>query len=88
MKKLLLTTSVLAISAISLATSAHTQQSSRSFYDSRGHFSGSASTHGNNTALRDRSGHFSGSVIRNNDGSTSLYNSRGHFVGSTRRSKP
>lgn len=74
--------------AVVAASAAHAQQqSSRAFYDSRGHFSGSAITRGNSTALRDRTGHFSGSAVRNSDGTTSLYDSRGHFVGSTREQR-
>jgi hypothetical protein len=61
-------------------------QTSRSFYNSRGSFSGSATTYGNNTSVYDARGRFDGSAIRNSDGTTSLYDRNGHFIGSSHNS--
>jgi hypothetical protein len=40
-----------------------TRGNSSSFYDSRGHFSGSAIGHGNSTSFYDGRGRYTGSVI-------------------------
>lgn len=65
-----------------VSTASAEPQTSRSFYDSRGHFSGSATTRGNSTSFTDSRGHFSGSAIRHRDG-TSYYDRSGRFIGSS-----
>jgi hypothetical protein len=61
---------------------------SRSFYDSRGSFAGSAVTRGNSTSFTDRNGRFDGTAIRNSDGTTSFYDRNGHFTGSSTNTTP
>jgi hypothetical protein len=71
------------------ATATQAQQStSRSLYDQRGSFAGSATTRGNETSFTDRSGKFDGTAIRNSDGTTSFYDRRGHFTGSSSNTTP
>jgi len=77
------------ITALTLATGAHAQQStSRSFYDQRGSFAGSSVTRGNATSFSDRSGHFAGRAIKHSNGTTSFYDRNGRFTGSTTDTTP
>jgi hypothetical protein len=78
---------VAAIVALLLPSWAHAQQS-RSFYDSRGSFAGSATTRGKETTYTDRNGRFDGTAIRDSDGTTSFYDARGRFTGSSTNTAP
>lgn len=76
--------SVIAALAAGFLSSANAEPwTSRSFYNERGHFSGSAITRGNSTSTYDSSGRFSGSTIRNSNGTTSFYDRNGRFIGSS-----
>jgi hypothetical protein len=76
------------VATLLLPTLAQAQQSSRSYYDSRGSFAGSSISRGNSTSVYDRNGRFDGSSIRNSDGTTSFYDARGRFTGSSTNTAP
>jgi hypothetical protein len=76
-------TALLAIALPMWFISTARAEPSRSFYDQRGSFAGSAVTRGNATTFSDRNGRFDGTAIRNSDGTTSFYDRRGYFTGSS-----
>jgi hypothetical protein len=77
MRKFLVIASVLA----SICPAQAESSASRSFYDGRGSFAGSAVTRGKTTSFYDARGRFAGTAL-NYGRSTSFYDGRGRFTGS------
>jgi hypothetical protein len=82
MKMIAIAAALLAWIVAAGAEPSSSQSSSRSFYDQRGSFAGSATTRGNETSFSDQRGRFAGSAIKNSDGTTSFYDRNGRFTGS------